>query len=218
MKKLIFIFAAFFALCAISCSSKTDEETMRLYVRASAFFNEGKFNEAKMLLSGENSTKAINHFIPALVLRGKTEYFLNDYKAAEADFRAVLKQNSAHTDATLYLARIMRERGETAGALSLIEALLASDPNDVRVLRFAYELLRNSEEGEAASIAYLDRAVQAGTESAYVLLERARRHWTAGRTEEAISDLSGARALAGEGTALKRVIDNLEKNILEGIK
>lgn len=213
MALLWLIIASFFA-----CSQKTDEETLKLYVRASAFFNEGKFNEVLTLLLDSNSAKSVENFVPALVLRGKARYFLDKNGEAEADFKAALKKNPANADAALYLARVMRETGRPEDALAIAEGLLANDPNDVRTLRFASELLKDSESGGAASLAYLDRAASAGIESAFVLLERARRRWAAGRAEEALEDLAGARAISGKDGSLSRVINNLEKTIKEGAK
>ena len=197
-----------------NCEGKPDEAALLLYVRASSLFNSGKFQEAAALLSDKESAGKVEKFVNALLLRGKSKYFAGDIDGAEKDLKKVLSKRPGQVDASLYTARIMRERGDSNGALAFVETLLARDPNDLRVLRLASELAKDKED-EAASLAYLNRAAEAGSESAYILLERARRRWVSGRTEDALEDLSGAKALSGKESPLFRVIDNLEKTIVK---
>jgi hypothetical protein len=62
---------------------------------------------------------------------------------------------------------------------------------------------------------FLDRASEFSAESAMVLLDRARLRWIAGNSNEALEDLSRARAMLPWDTPLLRSILNLE-NIIKG--
>lgn len=209
------------ALCALvtissGCSRGTvSEKVLRVYIHGAALFSEGKYRRCAELLSAEEDAKALNSFVPALVLRGKARYFLGEAESAEADFKKALKKEGGQTDACLYLARIAREKGDGGGALRLVERLLAADPYDARALRLAAEITKSGG-NEAVSLAYLDRAVEAGGESALALLERSRRRWVSGRPDEALADLRGAKALTAKESPLYRVITNLEKTISGG--
>jgi tetratricopeptide (TPR) repeat protein len=202
-----------------SCSLKeVSEETLLLYVRASALYNEGKFNDAILMLDDKESGREIKNFVPAIIMRGKAHYFLGALDDAEKQFRRAIKLRPSQKEASLYLSRTLQSRGDGKSALAIIESLLTDDPYDLRTLRLAAELTKNDERnGEAASLSYLNRAVEAGSESALVLLERARRNWISGNVDDAFIDISSAKSLAGINTSLYRVIDNLEKTIKQGV-
>jgi tetratricopeptide (TPR) repeat protein len=184
----------------------TGDEILLRYVRAQKSYQEGNFPETVILLGG------IQKFVPALVLKGKAEYFSGDLAAAEISFRRARKRNPASAEAGLYLGRILRDRGDNAEARTLAESLLADDPLDVRALRFAADLAW--EEGKADSaLAYLDRAAEASAESALVFVDRARARWTAGKGEGALEDLGRAQAVLPWNSPLIRSIKNLESTI-----
>jgi tetratricopeptide (TPR) repeat protein len=209
----------FIVLLLFACSSKeVSEDTLLLYIRAAALYNEGKFNDAIVLLDGKENGGEIKNFIPAIVMRGKAHYFLGTLDEAENQFRRAIKLRPAQKEARLYLARVLQNKGDGKSAMMIVESLLADDPYDVRTLRLAAELTKNDEHGgKTASLSYLNRAVEAGSESAFVLLERARRNWINGKAEDALNDISGAKTLTGIDTPLYRVIDNLEKTIKQGV-
>jgi tetratricopeptide (TPR) repeat protein len=211
IEKFLLASALFITPVLFSCSAeKVSDDVLLLYIRASALYNEGKFNDAITMLSD----KEIKNFVPAIILRGKAHYFLGTLDEAEHQFRRALKLRPAQKEASLYLARVLQGRGDGKSAQAIVESLLADDPYDLRTLRLAAELTKHDERGgEAASLSYLNRAVEASSESALVLLERARRNWISGKAEDALNDISGAKILVGNNTPLYRVIDNLEKTI-----
>ncbi|MFP3089655.1 tetratricopeptide repeat protein [Treponema sp. TIM-1] len=210
-KKAIFrvlvILPVFFAACH---SRRVDEDTLLLYARSEAAYEEGRFEELISLLSGVRS------FTPALVLRGKAEYFSGDSKAAEGTFRRVLSIRPASVEASLYLARLLREKDEGEAAEGIITALLEDDPVNVRALRLGAEIYRDKgPAGEGTAAALLDRAVEASAESALVFVDRARIRWIGGNGEGALRDLLSAKSLLPWDTPLFRSIENLEAVIRE---
>ncbi|GBU27644.1 hypothetical protein R84B8_01179 [Treponema sp. R8-4-B8] len=205
------------AFCATSCSAshaKTpNTETIRIYVRASDAYAQGQFTEAATLLYKQNN------FPPALVLRAKAEYFSDNLDKAEKSCRRAIKLRPSLLEANLYLARILREKGDLKGAETVLESLLADNPQDIRALRLAAELASDARKYDEAAI-FLDRAAEFSAESALVLLDRARLRWTSGKSAEAyakaLEDLSRAKAMLPWDTPLLRSISNLEK-IIKGV-
>jgi len=194
------------AFCAVSCVKNPNTETIRLYIRASDAYSQKHFAEVIELLHEQNN------FPPALILRAKAEYFFDNMDKAEKTCRRVIKLRPSSLEANLYLARILREKGDSAGAETLIESLLADNPQDIRALRLAAELACDKGKYDSA-VNFLDRAAEYSVESAMVLLDRARLRWTAGKNEEALEDLSRAKAMLPWDTPLFRSISNLEKTI-----
>jgi tetratricopeptide (TPR) repeat protein len=194
-----------------SCNSpKVDDDTLLLYVRSEAAYGEGRFKELISLLSG------IRSFPPALVLRGKAEYFSGDLKAAEGSFRRALSLRPSSAEASLYLARLLRETGKPEDAEGIVNALLEDDPANIRALRLGAELHREKgPAGEGAAAAFLDRAVEASAETALVFVDRARLRWIGGNGEGALLDLRSAKSLLPWDTPLFRSIENLESAIRE---
>jgi uncharacterized protein HemY len=194
------------AFCAVSCAKSPDTETIRLYVRASDAYAQGRFAEVTELLQKQNN------FPPALLLRTKAEYFSGDLEKAEKLCRRTIKSRPSSLEATLYLARIIREKGDLGGAKTIIESLLADNPQDIRVLRLAADIASDTGKYDETAI-FLDRAAEYSAESAMVLLDRARLRWVSGKNEEALEDLSRARAMLPWDTPLLRSISNLERTI-----
>jgi predicted Zn-dependent protease len=202
---------AFPVLALASCFAGVDDETLLRYARAQKSYREGAFPETITLLEG------VRTFAPALVLKGKAEYFSGDPEAAEVSFRRARRHNPASAEAGLYLCRLLRERGDLTAAEALADSLLADDPLDVRVLRLAADLAREGGRADSA-LAYLDRAAEASAESALVFMDRARVRWTAGRGEDALADLEKARVFLPWDTPLARSIKNLESTIKEALR
>jgi len=208
MKLRFMLFVCTVILLFVSCSKTPDTETIRLYVSASEAYASGKFPETREILY------KVKRFAPALVLRAKAEYFSGDFDDAEKTCRTAIKRRPSSFEAKLFLARILREKDDLKSAVQLIESLLADNPQDIRALRLAAELANESGRNDEAA-AFLDRAAEFSAESAMVLLDRARLRWTAGRGQEALEDLSRARAMLPWDTPLLRTIVNLEKIISE---
>ena len=205
--KPVFLCAAVFLL--ISCTQKPDEKTVRVYVRASEAYAQGKFAETIEILRGEKN------FPPALLLRAKAEFFAGDFENAEKTCRRAIKIRPSFFEAKLYLARILREKDDLTGAAQLAESLLADNPQDIRALRFAADIAVQAGKNDEAA-ALLDRAAEFSGESAMILLDRARLRWVAGKGQEALEDLSRARAMLPWDTPLLRTITNLE-NIIKDL-
>jgi tetratricopeptide (TPR) repeat protein len=181
---------------------------LELYARAAGAYSEGRFSEVPGLLAGAGA------FPPALILRGKAEFFSGETQRAEELFRRALRKQPASAEASLYLARILREQGKAAEAGALVEGLIGDDPSDLRALRLAAELERDrGAGGEGAALALLDRAAEASSEAALVFLDRARLRWIAGKGPEALEDLQRVRALLPPGSPLQRGLINLESTI-----
>ena len=192
----------------VSCAKTPATETIRMYVRASEAYALGRFAETADILYGEKK------FHPALVLRAKAEFFLGDLEKAEKTCRKALKTRPSSLEAKLYLARILREKGDMSGAEAAAQSMLADNPQDIRALRLAAEIAGETGKFDEAAV-LLDRAAEYSAESALVLLDRARLRWTAGRGAEALEDLSRARAMLPWDTPLMRSILNLENIIKE---
>ena len=213
MKSKAFIFMpALFCLLAISCAPReAGDKTLQLYVHSQNVYREGHFAEAAAMLKTEKK------FVPALVLRGKAEYLSGDMAAAEKTLKRALGLNHENTEASLFLARLYRERGGKKEALRITEKILSGNPQDIRTLRFAAELAREKgAAGEAASAALLNRAVEASSESALVFLDRARQRWAGGNGPGALEDLGRAKVLLSHDSPVLKAVETLE-SIISGV-
>jgi tetratricopeptide (TPR) repeat protein len=199
-------------LCLSACPAGSNEEALALYARAQRVYAEGQFEKVPAMLAG-------CRLPPALVLRGKAEYFSGDLAGAERSLRRALKKRPGAPEAVLYLARTLRERGAAAEASALILSLLSDDPGNSRALRLAAELAREKgPAGEAETLALLDRAAESAAENALVFMDRARCRWIAGRGEDALEDLRRARTLLPWDTPMVHSIGALESAIRERMR
>ena len=195
-----------------SCEGgKTDQQTLRLYANAHELYSNGRFSETAEMLNSEK------RFPPALALRAKAEYFSGDISKAEQSFKRAVRMRPGNYEAKLYLARILRERGESVKAKQLTENLLADNPGDLRTLRLAASLALELGDSAGASV-FLDQAAQAAADGAMVLLDRARLNWIAGRGSEALEDLARAKAMLPWETPIARSITQLENRITEAMQ
>jgi len=210
LRKYYFLFFSAVLFYA-SCSEQPNEETIRVYASASNSYTYGRFAETIEILRSQNN------FPPALLLRAKAEYFYGDLDKAEESCRRAIRFRSSLMEAHFYLARILFEKNDIAGAQAAIETLLADNPQDIRALRFAAQLASEAGKYDDAVI-LLDRAVEFSAECAMVLLDRARIRWIlAGNNnaQAALEDLSRAKAMLPWDTPVLRSIINLEKTIRE---
>ena len=212
---LVFLPTILFCLWAASCSpSATGDEALLLYARAQDIYREGRFAETATILAGQTS------FVPALVLRGKAEYLSGELAAAEKTLKRALALKPHDAEASLFLARVFRERGNMDEAQRLAEKILGDQPSEIRTLRFAAELARQrGAPGEAASAALLDRAVEASllmsAESAMVFLDRARLRWSGGNRTGALEDLGRAGMLLPDDSPVAKAVERLHSIINE---
>jgi len=213
MKKINFCFFSIPALAAgmfITCTA-LNEQAVFQYARAKEMYAQGRFSETSDLLS---ETKK---FAPALALRAKAEYFAGDLDKAELSCRKAMRYRPTALEAKLYLARVLRDKGDMGQAEKLTMDLLSDNPQDVRILRFASAVARQQGKAQEARL-FLDQAAELSAESALVLLDRAQLHWAAGRGSEALEDLDRARAMLPWDTPLVKSIARLESSIREAVR
>jgi tetratricopeptide (TPR) repeat protein len=205
------VFCAALAACLVfgAACAKNDDKTLLLYAKASSAYAKGNYTETAELLA------AVKNFTPALVLRGKALYFCGDDAGAETDFRNALRRSPSSVEASLFLARLLRDSGRDGEARRRAEALLRDNPQDIRALRLASDLASAGGDSESAA-AFLDQAVEASAESALVFIDRARLRWIGGNGEGALEDLRRAEALLPWDTALSRSIRELRFLIASG--
>ena len=216
MRKIMLIICCA-VLTAAACektADNTENAQMLRYARAKSLYDAGQFDETIQMTEGET-------FIPSVIVRGKAHYFSGRPQAAKRDFRAALKKRPTSVEAALYLARVLRETGRAGESETIVRALLADDPQNIRALRLAAELEKDKGAGAVNSenaLSYLDRAVEASMEAAMAILERARHKWLLGRDAEALADLAGAKALFPAGTPVEKVVDQLQATIEEFLR
>jgi predicted Zn-dependent protease len=196
----------FSTVILFSCKKEIDEETVLHYGRAAAVYSQGRFEETASML------EKLQHFYPALVLRSKALYFTNRLEEAEKLLRRTLRQNPGGGEASLFLARILRELGRDDEARQIAEALLRDNPQDIRALRLASDLAAHRGNTEDAA-ALLDRAVEASAETALVFVDRAKLRWTTGNGKGALEDLRRAELLLPWNTVLNKGIRDLRTAI-----
>jgi tetratricopeptide (TPR) repeat protein len=204
----------FFAFCAVlfSCAKdRADDAALILYAKASSVYAKGNYAETAEILSGTKN------FVPALVLNGKSLYFCGDDDGAESAFRKALRLNPSSAEASLFLARLLRDSGRNDEAARRTEALIRDNPQDIRALRLASDLASAGGDSENAA-AFLDRAVEASAETALVFIDRARLRWQGGNADGALEDLRRAETLLPRNTALSRSIGELRFLIASGIE
>jgi tetratricopeptide (TPR) repeat protein len=204
-----------------SCKGdQPDEETLLLYSRAAAAYAQGDFGETVSMLDGVDQrpglfrSPGLWNFSPALVLRAKALYFDGRGADAEELLRRALQNNPGSGEASLFLARVLREQDREEEARELAEAVLRDDPQDIRALRLAADLAAQRDDTEAAA-ALLDRAAEAAAEAALVFVDRAKLKWTMGNGSGALEDLRRAEILLPWNTALGRGIGSL-RNVIAG--
>jgi len=212
--KLLFIVTLLSGL--ISCSmTNADDKTLLLYARAKNIYLEGHFEETAAALSRKNTGFRAQRFVPLLVLRGKALYFSDDRENAKKTFNRVLSLRPSQVEASLYLATILKGEGKIKETEKIYESLLADDPSNMRVLRFAAGFSADADNQDTA-MAFLNRAVAASEELSFIFLERARLLWIDGNGLAALSDLNKAKMLSAD-SGLSQSIENLEKTILRSM-
>jgi tetratricopeptide (TPR) repeat protein len=210
----IIVCLTLFGLAVSACSAKETgtEAQILLYARAKVLYDGGSFAEAIQLLAKEK-------FMPSLVLRGKAYYFSGERENAEKQFRDILKKRPTAVEASIYLARTLREKGDGAAAEKIVNRIISDDPQNIRALRLAADLQKDKGlEYSADALAYLDRAVESSMETAMAILERARHKWLLGKEKEALADLAGAKTLFPPDIPALQVVENLQSTIEEFLR
>jgi tetratricopeptide (TPR) repeat protein len=217
MKTIANLVFAFALLSCLLCCSRTniDDKTLLLYARAKNLYVEGRFQETAAALSQKNTGLRAQRFVPLQVLRGKALYFSGDRENAKKAFKQALKLRPAQVEASLYMANILQDEDNIQEVEKIFETLLADDPSNIRVLRFAAEFQADIN-NENSAMAFLNRAVAVSEELSFVFLERARLLWIEGNGIEALSDLNKAKTLS-VNAGLFHSIENLEKTILRNM-
>jgi len=207
--------AAMIAVVLISIAScqptVPGEKALLAYAKASAALEEGNFAQARD--AAAKLRKANPAFRQAAMLEAKAAWYSGDAQGSVALFRK-LGGGKGDSVASLWLARALRSAKDDAGAKKAIEAALAVDPDDPRILRLASQLAQDSGD-DASSKAYLDRALRTGAEMALAYLDRAKIYWTAGESAKALDDLKAAQALLPAASSARVVVDNLAETIIK---
>ena len=95
-------------------------------------------------------------------------------------------------------ARSLATKGNAAGALAVLDALLDEEPDHLAALLFKAQLLLESRASDAA-LALYERAARTAPRSAEAWNELARCLHALGRHEEGLAAAEQARGLLGEG-------------------
>ena len=212
MKKIILgLFWGYISFSLGACADKSNLQSVQSYLNAMEEYSNGNFKEAASILDNEKSLPS------AITLRAKAQYFMNDLDSAEQSCKQAIRLRPTSFEAKLYLARIMKEKGDADSVKKLIESLMADNPHDIQLLRFtANNALDQGNVSDA--FALLNQAAELSSESAMVMLDRARLYWVSGKGKEALEDLSRARAILPQNSPFAMSINNLEKRITEAIQ
>ncbi|MDR2730755.1 MAG: tetratricopeptide repeat protein [Treponema sp.] len=205
---LLFVLSGISVIIIVISKKPEKNKIVRLYTRASEAYTQGQFNETIEIL------RPLRKFPPALILIAKAFYFSDNPEKAEKAFKLALKYRPASFEAKLFLARIYYEKDLFEKAAQLAESLLADNPNDIQTLHLASKFAAGEGKDDEALI-FLNRAAELSVSSAFVLLDRARMNWVSGRINEALEDLSRAKAMLPWDTPIIKSIQNLEKTIKE---
>lgn len=202
--------AALLSALAASCPSGSRDRALFAYAEAAAAYDSGRLDAA---LAGAKKSLALDSsFLPALVLAGKSSYFLGDDAGAVSALKRAVRATPRAGEAALWLARAYRAAGRAGEAKRTCEALLSSNPADAAALRLAAGLA--DERGDAAATrSYLDRAIDSAAEAGLALAERAAIHWAAGNGAAAVADLDAALAALPEGGAARKAVAELRATI-----
>jgi len=178
-------------------------EALTRYNQAVVLYSEGRYQDAANLLV------ELKKSYPAQVLRGRSLFFVGNYKDAEIALQRALRIRPSSVEGRLYLAYIQRAIGKVDEARKLAEDILADDPDNLRACRVLVDLA----EANNSKAVYLDQALEGLGEAALLFVERARSRWISGDGNGALQDLSAALVLLPGDSALKAPVLALQKSI-----
>ena len=190
-----------FSFCAVgmaslgSCTRRS--QAVEEYVKALSAYQAGKIESASD--GAKRALEADDHFLPALMLLGKTSYFIDDDTTAIKAFKKALAHTVRAGEAALWLARSYRAAGQVREAQSTCELLLVSNPVDIAALRLASQLAIDRNDVGSAK-AYLDRAIESSAEVGLSFVDRAALQWASGNRDYALDDLKAALMTLPEGS------------------
>ncbi|MDX9898913.1 MAG: tetratricopeptide repeat protein [Spirochaetia bacterium] len=183
------------AVLLVSCTLKN--QSLEAYSKALSAYKAGRLATAA---DGARAALAFDDgFTPAMMLLGKTSYFLDHDEAAIKAFRKALAHTPRAGEAALWLARSYRARGQKDDAQSICELLLSSNPVDIAALRLAAQLAIDKNDSRAAR-AFLDRAIESAAEAGLSYIDRAALLWAAKDREAALADLRAALVTLPSGS------------------
>lgn len=202
------------AFALAGCAKATlDDQGIKEYSAAVGAYQAGDFSRAIDLAAGVE--RRYPGFAKGFVLQGKALWFSGKGEEALAALIKAKAKDSQDQEALLWEARILRSLGRPEDAKAALDPLLSRDPEDFRLLYLKAMLLMD-EDNTQAGIAFLDRALESGSELALVFLERGRVAYLLGQAEAAISYLETARALSGSSPATRDAIDRLMSSLKTG--
>jgi len=184
--------AAIIMICIpqfVACSDITGKNSLPSYILAAGSYDAGNISLAKDL--AEKILAVDPAFIPALVLAGKTAFFLGDDDASIRHFEDALRLIPRAGEPALWLARSYRASGRMEDAKDMTRKLLSSDPDCIPALRLSASISLEMEDTVTA-LAFLDKALEAAMECGLAFVDRAAIRWAGGNASGAIADLEAA--------------------------
>jgi len=207
MKQAITALLAAFTLALSSCGAPdlNDEQT-RTYASAVGAYQAGDFTRVVDLAG--SLEKEAPHFAKSALLRGKALWFSGSGDEALAAMDKALKIDGRDQEAWLWKAKILRSLGRADEAGLALDQILSRDPEDFRLLYLKAQLLLDVDNTQAG-IAFLDKAIESGSELALVHMERGRIAYLLGQTDQARRYLDVARALSQDSPGVLKAIDDV---------
>jgi len=199
MKNAVTVLCIGIVLSSGSClAAGRADGVLKAYAAAATAWDSGDFSTALSLAS---SCLALDHrFLPALMIRGKSLFLLGDDEQAIAVLSSAIVETPRAGQAALWLARAYRAKGDAARAEHTCQLALQADPANIEVLRLASMIALDADDSQA-SLAYLDRSIEAAAEAGMAFVDRATLRWAAGDRLGASTDLEAALAILPPGSS-----------------
>lgn len=211
---------SYFALSLVTlgatllCSCAQRGDAVEAYVHALGAYHAGQL--AIAAAGARQALASDNCFLPALMLLGKTSYFMDDEQTAIMAFKKGLSNTPRAGEAALWLARSYRASGKVEEAQSVCDTILTSDPVDIAALRLAAQLAKDKDDVRSAK-AYLDRAIDSSSEAGLSFLDRAALLWAVQDRDSALVDIRAALATLPVGSIAHGAASSLLNELLGGI-
>lgn len=212
--KLGILGAMAFGMALAACGSSSAVETpskaaLDLFQKGKAAYLKQDLTTAEQCFA--DAAKEQSGFVNALVMLGKTRYFLGKPDAARKDLEKALGLSRSHVEALYYLARVAVLKKESAKAQEYLNAILDVDPANARANYALGTLLAESKEYQK-SFLHFNAALEEEAMLARVRLQFARELVRAGLKDRARTVLEPALTFAAPA-ALAAEIRALAKDL-----
>ena len=183
----------------------TDEQT-RTYASAVGAYQAGDFARVVDLASALETEAP--RFAKSALLRGKALWFSGSGDEALAALDKAIKIDGLDQEAWLWKAKVLRSLGRAEEAGLALDPVLSRDPEDFRLHYLKAQLLLDADDTQAG-IAFLDKAIESGSELALAYMERGRIAYLLGQIDQARRYLDVARALSQDSPGVLKAIDGV---------